>query len=279
MSSTVTKPLISTHPVTPETAPIVVVEDLHKTFGRNRVLAGASIAFPEGKITAIIGQSGTGKSVLIKHVIGILEPDHGHIYYRGQDIVTADAKARRDIRAHFGYLFQDSALFDSMTVEENIAFPLIESLGMRDKQVIRRMVSEKLEWIGLPGIEKKMPGELSGGMRKRVGVARTLVMQPEILLFDEPTTGLDPVLAASINDLILKVNQEFGITCILITHDIQATFRISDYIGFLHEGRIQAQGRPHELTDTTNPVLRQFITNSFTRLDGTDGISPAGGSA
>lgn len=259
--------------IAPHSAPeranlVVAIEDLHKAFGRVPVLTGATIAFEEGKITAVIGQSGTGKSVLIKHIVGIFRPDRGRIYYRGEDIFAGDKHRQHQIRGKFGYLFQDSALFDSMTVEENIAFPLVETLRMRDKRAIRRMVQEKLEWIGLPGVEKKMPAELSGGMRKRVGLARTLVMQPEILLFDEPTTGLDPVLAASINDLIVRVNREFRITCVLITHDIQATFRISDYVAFLYDGKIEEQGRPDDLSTTTHPILRQFITNSFTCLDG-----------
>ncbi len=246
---------------------IVRVEGLFKSFGENHVLQGIDIAFEEQKVTAIIGQSGTGKSVLIKNIIGILEPDRGDIFFRDESMIAADANRRIEMRRHFGYLFQDSALFDSLTVAENIAFPLVEGLGMTDKPHIDAIVAEKLEWIGLPGIEEKFPSELSGGMRKRVGLARTLATRPDVLLFDEPTTGLDPVLAETINDLIVKVNREFGITCILITHDIQATFRISDYIGFLYDGQIQAQGRPRDLSDTEHPVLRQFIANSFSELE------------
>ncbi len=242
---------------------IVRVKNVYKSFGGNHVLSGASISFEQGKITAIIGQSGTGKSVLIKSIIGILVPESGEIYFRDRELLSAPEAVQDEARRHFGYLFQDSALFDSMTVEENIAFPLIETLHMRDRNEIRAIVREKLEWIGLPGIENTFPAELSGGMRKRVGVARTLALQPEILLFDEPTTGLDPVLAESINDLIVKVNREFDITCILITHDIQATFRISDYIGFLYNGRIEAEGTPESLGDTEHPILRRFISNSF----------------
>jgi phospholipid/cholesterol/gamma-HCH transport system ATP-binding protein len=246
---------------------IVRVEELYKSFGANHVLQGASISFAEGEITSIIGQSGTGKSVLIKNIIGVLQPDGGDIFFRGRSMINATPQEQRELRGHFGYLFQDSALFDSLTVAENIAFPLVEGRGERNQARIREIVQEKLEWIGLPDVAEKYPAELSGGMRKRVGLARTLAVQPDVLLFDEPTTGLDPVLAATINDLITKVNEEFGITCILITHDIQATFRISDYIGFLYDGRIQAQGRPSELSDTDHPVLRQFIANSFSKLE------------
>ncbi len=185
----------------------------------------------------------------------------------GENIFRASKSRQREIRQKFGYLFQNSALFDSLTVEENIAFPLVESLGIRDKRKIQRTVTEKLEWIGLPEVRKVYPAELSGGMRKRVGLARTLAMQPEVLLFDEPTTGLDPVLAESINDLIVKVNGEFDITCILITHDIQATFRISDYIGFLYDGKIAAKGTPAEVVKSEHPILKRFISNSFNELE------------
>lgn len=246
--------------------PIVVVKGLKKRFGANVVLDGVDMAFPEGKITSIIGQSGTGKSVLIKHIIGIMEPDAGTVFYRDEDIFAATRHRRDQIRQRFAYLFQDSALFDSLTVEENIAFPLVESLQMKNKEEISRTVTEKLEWIGLPEVRKVFPAELSGGMRKRVGLARTLAMQPEVLLFDEPTTGLDPVLAESINDLIVKVNREFKITCILITHDIQATFRISDYIGFLYDGRIRASGVPSDVVHADHPILQRFISNSFNEL-------------
>ena len=171
-----------------------------------------------------------------------------------------------EIRRHFGYSFQGAALFDSMTVEENIAFPLREVLNMKDQAEIRRLVKEQLEWIGLPGIENKNPAELSGGMKKRVGVARTLVTKPEVLLFDEPTTGLDPVLGETINDLVLRVNQELGLTCILITHDIQATFRISDKIAFLHNGKIAEVGTPREVASSDHQMVRRFIENSFNSL-------------
>ncbi len=247
--------------------PVVEVEGLKKRFGSNVVLNGVDMVFPEGKITSIIGQSGTGKSVLIKHIIGIMSPDAGTVYFHGEDIFRADKQRQRKIRQRFAYLFQDSALFDSLTVEENIAFPLVESLGIKDKEKIFRTVTEKLEWIGLPEVRKIYPAELSGGMRKRVGLARTLAMQPEVLLFDEPTTGLDPVLAESINDLIVKVNQEFSITCILITHDIQATFRISDYVGFLYDGKIMAKGTPAEVVKSEHPILQRFISNSFNELE------------
>jgi phospholipid/cholesterol/gamma-HCH transport system ATP-binding protein len=245
---------------------IIRVRNVRKAFGELLVLDGVSLDFEEGAITAIIGQSGCGKSVLVKHMIGILKPDEGEIYYRDRSVVDADEDELVEIRRHFGYSFQGAALFDSMNVEENIAFPLREVLNMKDQNEIRRLVKEQLDWIGLPGIEKKAPAELSGGMKKRVGVARTLVTKPEVLLFDEPTTGLDPVLGETINDLVLRVNKELGLTCILITHDIQATFRISDKIAFLHDGKIAEAGTPYEVANSEHPMVRKFIENSFTSL-------------
>ncbi|MDR1179869.1 MAG: ATP-binding cassette domain-containing protein [Spirochaetales bacterium] len=249
---------------------IVSVRGLTKSFGDKIVLKDVDMDFPRGKVTSIIGQSGIGKSVLFKNIIGIMTPDSGSIVVDGEDITKLREREKRRIRRRFGYAFQDAALFDSMTVAENIGFPLREVLGMKDKKEMRRIVREKLEWINLPGIEEKYPSELSGGMRKRVGVARTLAIEPDILLFDEPTTGLDPVLGASINALIKRVNEEFGITCIVISHDIIGTFNIADRIGFIAEGAIRAAGSPDEVARTEHPVLRQFLKNSFTDLKTTD---------
>ncbi|MFW5811765.1 MAG: ABC transporter ATP-binding protein [Alkalispirochaetaceae bacterium] len=247
--------------------PIIRVIDVHRSFGELQVLSGVSLDFEEGAVTAIIGQSGCGKSVLVKHMIGILKPDKGDIFYREKSVVEADEDELVEIRRHFGYSFQGAALFDSMSVAENIAFPLREVLNMKDQREINRLVREQLEWIGLPGIENKAPSELSGGMKKRVGVARTLVTKPEVLLFDEPTTGLDPVLGETINDLVLRVNRELGLTCILITHDIQATFRISNKIAFLHDGEVAESGTPKEVSDSSHPMVRKFIENSFNSLE------------
>lgn len=245
---------------------VVSVRNLKKSFRGVPVLQDLSMDFPRGKITSIIGQSGTGKSVLFKNIIGIMTPDAGSIIVDGEDITRLPEREKRRVRRKFAYAFQDAALFDSMTVGENIAFPLREVLGMRDRRAMQRIVREKLEWINLPGIEDKYPSELSGGMRKRVGVARTLAVEPDILLFDEPTTGLDPVLSESINALIKRVNEEFGITCIAISHDIIGTFHIADKIGFLAEGQIQARGSPQEVALADHPILRKFLQNSFTDL-------------
>jgi len=248
---------------------IITVTNLHKAFGSFVVLNGIDVTFEdeEGRITTIIGQSGTGKSVLFKNMIGILKPDKGEIWYRDTCVTKASEDQLIELRRSFGYSFQGAALFDSMTVAENIAFPLREVLGIRNKREYAKRVGEMLDWIGLPGIEKKYPAELSGGMRKRVGVARSLVTKPEVLLFDEPTTGLDPVLGETINDLVVRVNKELGITCILITHDIQASFRISDKIAFLHEGAIAEEGTPRQVSQSEHPMVRQFIENSFSLLE------------
>ena len=242
---------------------IIEVKGLKKRFGSQQVLDGVEIAFPRSMITAILGQSGTGKSVLMKNIIGIIEPDEGQILLEGQDIISLPAEKRRKVRRAMGYLFQGSALFDSFTVEENIAFPIREVRRIFNKKEIRRIVEEKLEWVQLSGIEKKYPDELSGGMRKRVALARTLASEPQILLFDEPTTGLDPVLEESINQLIVRVNRELGLTCIIITHDIVGSFQLADRIAFLAEGRIQAAGTPDEVAEVDHPVLQKFLENSF----------------
>ncbi len=246
---------------------IVTVTNLHKRFGSLVVLNGIDVTFEQGQITTIIGQSGTGKSVLFKNMIGILKPDRGEIWYRDTCVTRASEDELIELRRSFGYSFQGAALFDSMTVAENIAFPLREVLGIRDKREHSKRIAEMLEWIGLPGIESKYPVELSGGMRKRVGVARSLVTKPEVLLFDEPTTGLDPVLGETINDLVVRVNEELGLTCILITHDIQASFRISDRIAFLSDGVIAEEGTPQSVSKSEHPMVRKFIENSFSLLE------------
>ena len=242
---------------------IIEIEELSKSFGTFGVLDDINISFQSKQITAILGKSGSGKSVLMKNIIGILEPDRGKIKIDGTNIVPLPEKLRREYRRKIGYLFQDSALFDSMTVEENIAFPLVEVLHMRDQRAIRKVVQEKLDWVQLSGIENKYPDELSGGMRKRVALARSLAGEPEVLLFDEPTTGLDPVLEESINSLIQRVNHELGMTCIIITHDIVGSFQLAHKIAFLDEGKIQVEGTPENVADVAHPVLQKFLENSF----------------
>jgi ABC-type transport system involved in resistance to organic solvents, ATPase component len=243
--------------------PIIRVRGLSKSFDRLEVLRNIDLDIPEGGIYTVVGQSGTGKSVLFKTIIGMLEPDGGQVWYRDTELTSLPRDRLLGMRRHFGYAFQNAALFDSLSVGENIAFPLREVLGIRNRKEIRRRVSEMLEWIELPGIEDMRPEELSGGMRKRVGVARSLVMKPEVLFFDEPTTGLDPVLSETINNLVVRIHRELSITCLLITHDIPAAFRISDRIAFLHQGEIVAEGAPETVAASGHEMVKDFIRISF----------------
>lgn len=247
--------------------PIICVRGLHKAFGEAKILRGVDLDVGEGSVCSVVGQSGTGKSVLFKSIIGMLRPDAGSVKYRGTELTSLKKEKLIEIRRRFGYSFQNAALFDSMSVGENIAFPLREVLRIKNRSEIASRVSKMLEWIELPGIEDKRPDELSGGMRKRVGVARSLVMQPDVLFFDEPTTGLDPVLSETISNLVVRVNKELGITCILITHDIPAAFRISDKIAFLHQGTVVASGPPDEVARSDHELVREFIRISFNELE------------
>ena len=251
---------------------IIRINNLSKSFGKTQVLRGVSLSIQEKSLVAIIGQSGTGKSVLIKTVIGMIRPDSGKVWFRDTELTALGRSEMAAFRKHFGYAFQNAALFDSMTVGENLAFPLVEVLGIKQQSKIQKRIAELLEWIELPGIESKRTGELSGGMLKRVGVARALMMQPEVLFFDEPTTGLDPVLSETINNLVVRVNRELGITCVMITHDIPGAFHIADKIIFLDKGYIIADGTPGELTKSEHPLVQDFIRISFCRIE--SGIKP-----
>jgi phospholipid/cholesterol/gamma-HCH transport system ATP-binding protein len=233
-----------------------------KRFGELVVFNGLDFTIPSGKITAVLGRSGGGKSVLLKHVIGLLKPDSGRILVDGRDIVTMNDRQLNDIRRRFGMLFQEAALFDSMTVGENVAFPLREHTDLLEEEIMAR-VRGKLAQVGLAGVEEKMPSEMSGGMKKRVGLARAIALDPEIILFDEPTTGLDPITSSVINHLIADTQRRLGATCVIISHDIEAVFAVSDKVAMLFEGKIEAQGTPDEMRHSANPVVRQFITGSF----------------
>ncbi|MDR0553999.1 MAG: ATP-binding cassette domain-containing protein [Treponema sp.] len=247
--------------------PIIRTQSLSKTFNNHAVLKNVNLAIPEKSICAIIGQSGTGKSVLLKTILGMLKPDSGKIWFKDTELTALDRNGMIALRRCFGYSFQNAALFDSMTVEENLAFPLREALRIKNQIEINRRITELLDWIELPGIASKRPDELSGGMRKRVGVARALVMRPEVLFFDEPTTGLDPVLSETINNLVVRVNRELDITCVMITHDIPAAFRIADRIAVLDQGYIIADGTPLEIARSDHPLVRDFIRISFVNLE------------
>ncbi|MDR3145015.1 MAG: ATP-binding cassette domain-containing protein [Treponema sp.] len=246
--------------------PIIRIQNISKTFQANAVLRDISFEIPDKSIYAIIGQSGTGKTVLIKTILGMLKPDRGRIWFKTFELTALKAAELIACRRYFGYAFQNAALFDSMTVGENLAFPLREVLHIKDRDEIKSRIAELLNWIELPGIESKRPDELSGGMRKRVGVARALIMRPEVLFFDEPTTGLDPVLSKTINDLVVRVNRELRITCVVITHDIPAAFRIAHGIAFLDQGCVIAEGSPGGIAASDHPLVRNFIRMSFSEL-------------
>ena len=231
---------------------------VEKTFGKQAVLRGVDLTIPTGKLTTIIGPSGEGKSVLLKHIIGLMQPDRGEVWIDGTDIARLKGQALNEVRKKFAMLFQGAALFDSMTVFENVAFPLREKLQLKGDTVTRR-VEEKLEQVGLKGMGHKFPAELSGGMRKRAGLARALVMEPEIILFDEPTTGLDPLLAKAIHDLIVAMQQQFGFTAVMVSHEIPEIFGISDYVAMLKNGRIAAMAPSSEFVKTTDEEIREFI--------------------
>jgi len=231
---------------------------VEKTFGKQAVLRGVDLTIPTGKLTTIIGPSGEGKSVLLKHIIGLMQPDRGEVWIDGTDIARLKGQALNEVRKKFAMLFQGAALFDSMTVFENVAFPLREKLRLKGDTVTRR-VEEKLEQVGLKGMGHKFPAELSGGMRKRAGLARALVMEPEIILFDEPTTGLDPLLAKAIHDLIVAMQQQFGFTAVMVSHEIPEIFGISDYVAMLKNGRIAKMASSSEFVKTTDEEIREFI--------------------
>ena len=231
---------------------------VEKTLGKQAVLRGVDLTIPTGKLTTIIGRSGEGKSVLLKHIIGLMQPDRGEVWIDGTNIARLKGQALNEVRKKFAMLFQGAALFDSMTVFENVAFPLREKLRLKGDVVTRR-VEEKLDQVGLKGMGHKFPAELSGGMRKRAGLARALVMEPEIILFDEPTTGLDPLMAKAIHDLIVTMQQQFRFTAVMVSHEIPEIFGISDYVAMLKNGRIAEMAPSSEFVKTTDEEIREFI--------------------
>jgi phospholipid/cholesterol/gamma-HCH transport system ATP-binding protein len=236
--------------------------DIHKSFGEQKVLDGLNLEIEDGKTTVIIGKSGGGKSVLLKHIIGLLKPDSGQVLVNGIDITTLNDRELNEVRKNFGMLFQEAALFDSMNVGDNVAFPLREHTKKNEKEIME-IVDERLSAVGLPGVENKMPSELSGGMRKRVGLARALAMHPQIILYDEPTTGLDPIMTEAINDLIINTQKNFNVTCVVISHDINSIFEIGHNIAMLYDGKIVEYGTPEVIKQSDNPVLKQFLSGSL----------------
>ncbi|MBI2876914.1 MAG: ABC transporter ATP-binding protein [Candidatus Tectomicrobia bacterium] len=240
---------------------MIEIIELHKSFGENHVLRGVNLEIPTGESMVIIGGSGTGKSILLKHIIGLMKPDSGTVRVDGKAIPDLKETELDEMRKRFGMLFQAGALFDSLTVKDNVAFPLREHTHLSEEEIEAR-VQEKLEIVGLAGTGDLMPAELSGGMRKRAALARAIVMDPEILLFDEPTTGLDPILSDAINDLIVEMNHRLKVTSVTITHDMPSAYKIADRLAMLYEGRIIEIGTPEEIQNTQNPIVRQFITGS-----------------
>ncbi len=237
---------------------MIELKDVCKIFGKNRVLDHLDLTVDAGRTTVIIGRSGGGKSVLLRHLIGLMRPDCGQVLVEGHDLARMSAAELKEARKSFGMLFQDAALFDSMSVGDNVAFPLREHTKKKESE-IRGIVEEKLASVGLSGVSGKMPAELSGGMRKRAGLARALALDPRIILFDEPTTGLDPLMADAIDTLIRDTQERTGATCVVISHDMEGAFKIAHHIAMLYEGRIIAKGTPEEIRNTQDPVVRQFV--------------------
>ena len=272
---------MNTTPVDPEQTPAVLpgrtddpsrrdqrwqirVRNLHKTFGPQHVLRGIDLDIERGRTNIIIGGSGQGKSVLMKHLMGLLKPDEGQIWVDGEDVVLFDKRQMALLRRKFGMVFQYAALFDSMNIVENIAFPLIERYKLSRDEIMERVrdLLRRLDLADSAGIEQKFPPQLSGGQRKRVGLARALIDRPEILLYDEPTTGLDPVATKNVDDMIRRTADEFGVTSVVISHDMASTFRIGDRISMLAGGKIIVSGTPAEVLASREPPLREFIETS-----------------
>lgn len=237
------------------------VRDLCKTFGEHKVLDNVNVDLERGKVNVVIGASGAGKSVLVKHFMSLLRPDIGGVWVDGVNIFGLNAKDLAQFRRKFGMVFQFAALFDSLTVEDNCAFPLREHTK-KSKEEIREIVRDRLAALGLDGTQKKYPGELSGGMRKRVGLARALVLEPEIVIYDEPTTGLDPLATKNVDDMILSASERYKVTSVVISHDMASVFRIADRISMLHNRRMLVSGTVDDIRNTTDEYVRSFITTS-----------------
>lgn len=238
---------------------MIQLVDLYKSFGRQQVLRGVNLTIPRAQVTAIIGRSGGGKSVLLKHLVGLMRPDSGQVLVGGTDLCRLRGKALDAVREKFGVLFQGGALFDSLTVFDNVAFPLREKTRLSEGE-IRQRTMQRLEAVGLSDMTHKYPAELSGGMKKRAALARALVHNPEIILFDEPTTGLDPILLNSVHRLILDAHKRFGFTAVVVSHEIPEIFDIAQTVAMLHDGVVVECGNPQAIMTSTNPIVRQFLT-------------------
>lgn len=239
--------------------------EVHKRFGPKEVLAGVTLDIPDGETTVIIGFSGSGKSVTLKHIVGLLLPDEGSVEVDGQEVADLDPAGLAALRAHIGYVFQFAALFDSLSVADNIRMGLARR-GLTQSEIATRL-RESLRLVDLPGVEERFPAELSGGMRKRVGIARAIALRPRYILYDEPTTGLDPVTSAVIDELMVRTRQELGVTGVVVTHDMRSAYTVGDRIAMLYEGRIRQVGTVDEIRQTDDPVVRNFIEGRPTDRD------------
>jgi phospholipid/cholesterol/gamma-HCH transport system ATP-binding protein len=237
---------------------MIIVRDVYKSFGQNQVLRGVSLEVKCGETMVVIGGSGTGKSVLLKCIIGLLRHDRGEIYVDGQEISRLREKDWNALMSKFGMVFQRDALFDSVSIWENVGFGLRQHTRLADEQ-IKAIAVEKLKLVGLENVENRMPAEISGGMRKRVSLARAIAMEPAIILYDEPTTGLDPIMAHVIDELMVRMRERLEVTSIVITHDMESAYRIADHIAMLYKGKIIEKGTPEEIRNTSNEIVRQFI--------------------
>lgn len=240
---------------------MIEIHGLKKRLGGKQVLDGVELEVRQGETMVVMGRSGTGKSVLLKHIIGLMTPDSGTIEVDDRNIASLNERDLNEVRRHFGMLFQGAALFDSLTVGENVALPLREHTGMKEAEV-RARVAERLEWVGLKGVEEMKPASLSGGMKKRVGLARAIVMDPQYVLYDEPTTGLDPIMADVIDQLIRSLQKRMGVTSVAVTHDMASAFKIADRIALLNEGRVVFLGSVEDVRTTKDPLVRQFVEGS-----------------
>lgn len=241
-----------------ESNDMIVVENIVKRFSGRTVLDGISFRIPAGKTAVVMGGSGGGKSTVLRHLVGLLQPDSGAVYIDGQNIVGLDEKGMNEVRKKFGMLFQGAALFNSMTVAENVALPLKEHTDLSN-EIIRIIVKVKLELVGLTGFENFMPYQLSGGMKKRVALARAIALDPKIVFYDEPGAGLDPITASMIDQLILDLSRKLSITSVVVTHEMKSAFRIADMIVMLHKGRALQVGTPEEILNSKNPYVQQFV--------------------
>ena len=245
----------------------IILKEVHKAFGDNQVLRGFSLEVRDGETLAVVGQSGVGKSVALKHVVGLLTPDEGEVWVDGQQVEKLSQEELYEVRRNVGYVFQFAALFDSLTVGQNLGLGLRRIKGMTDEK-IRTRVRECLSLVELEGFEDRYPAQLSGGQRKRAGLARAIATEPKYLLYDEPTTGLDPVTTTVIDRLIIRTREELKVTSVVITHDMDSAYRVADRIGMLYEGVIRFMGTPEEIQACTDPVVRGFIEGKPELLEG-----------